>query len=266
MFFARAFALADQGSQLTPEAAATLDKAKVSFGESAVSSAADPSLRKAAIASDSVPITESLSGNQALRLAKGATLTGDIARALTASRLAIQKNPDDPQAQLTYAWALRNTGSGLDVVLPIVESAARKLNASSEHDSLTSVYASLAYLWLYQPPPTGFENALRALAEFDSKSSQGDSSVEINRACAFGQKYSYLNDLRSSSDNSDAISKELSETREAALTAIKRAIALDHSSATRLQQILWVTADPQDNDLSVFQSDQEFTALLPRPN
>ena len=266
LFFARAFALADQGPSLSAEAAATLDSATVAFGQNGSTNAADPYLRKAALASDSVPITESLTGDQALRLAKGATLTGDIARALSASRLAIQKNPDDPQAQLTYAWSLHNSGSGLDAVLPIVEAAARKLTSNSDHAALASVYASLAYLWLYQPPPAGYQNALRAIAEFDSKTSAPDASVEINRACALGQKYAFLSVQNIDGANPDATSGDLRETRDAALAAVKKAIALDHTSATRLQQILWVSADPLDNDLSPFQGDQDFLALLPRPN
>jgi len=266
LFFARAFALADQGPSLSDEAAATLDSATVAFGDSGSTSAADPSLRKAALASDSVPITESLTGDQALRLAKGATLTGDIARALTASRLAIQKNPDDPQAQLTYAWSLHNSGSGLDAVLPIVEAAARKLTSTSDQSALTSVYASLAYLWLYQTPPAGYQNALRTLAEFDSKASQSDASIEINRACAYGQKFAYITNQRNNVTNPDTPADDLTQTREAALAAVKKALSLDHSAATRLQQILWVTGDPLDNDLACFQGDQEFVALLPRPN
>lgn len=264
MFFARAFALADQGPTLSPEAAKTLDDTTVGFGRTSSSTTSDPSLRKAALASDAVPIRDSLSGDQALRLAKGATLTGDMARALTASKLAVQKSPDDPQAQLTYAWSLRKLGAGLETVLPIVEAAAQKLSSSSDSSVLSSVYASLAYLWLYQPPPTGYENALRVLDEYDKKGGAPDADVEINRACAFGQSYSYLSARKVSSDRPELEQTILDKAREGALLSIQKALSLEPGSVGRLKELLWASADPQDDDLTVFQDDVRFTTLLPR--
>jgi hypothetical protein len=263
MFFARAFALADQGQGLSLDAAKTLDSANVGFGRTPSVAAGYQSLRKAALASDAVPITESLSGDQALRLAKGATLTGDAARALTASKLAIQKSPDDPQAQLTYAWSLRNLGASLEVVLPIVEAASQKLSSSSDPAVLSSVYASLAYLWLYSPPPTGFERALKTLEEYDSKGGRPDADIEVNRACAFGQKYAYLSDPKVNPERTEAVEAELAKAREGALASVRQALNLDPSTAVRLKQLLWVTANPQDEDLADFQKDPDFYSLLP---
>ena len=264
MFFARAFALADEGPSLSSEAAKTLDKTNVGFGLKNPTLMTDPSLRKAALASDLVPITESLSGEQALRLAKGATLTGDAARALTASRLAVQKNPDDPQAQLTYAWSLRKLGSPLDTVLPIVETAAQKLSSSSDPSVLTSVYASLAYLQLYQPPATGYENAIRTLEEYDTKQGQPDADIEINRACAFGQKCSYLRTNEASAPLSDGLQAELMKARKGALDSIRKAISLDPISSNRLKELLWSSTNSPDDDLAIFQNDVDFISLLPR--
>ena len=261
-FFARAFALSDQGATLSPEAEKTLDKTNVGFGQTASNTTTDPSLRKAALASEAVPITDSLSGDEALRLAKGATFSGDPARALTASRLAVQKNPDDPEAQLTYAWSLRKLGASLEVVIPIVEGAAQKLSSSSSPAVLSSVYAALAYLWLYQTPPSSYENALRTLNEYDAKGGQPHADVEINRACAFGQMYSYLKDSAESQDNPNAAA--LVKAREGALAAIQKALSLESTAALRLKELLWASADPQDNDLSAFQDDTAFTTLLPR--
>ncbi len=262
MFFARAFALADQGPRLSPEAAKTLDSANVGFGRNASTIANDLSLHKAALASDAVSINDTLSADQALRLAKGATLTGDATRALTASKLAVQKNPDDPEAQLTYAWSLRNLGAGLETVLPIVEATAHKLSLASEPAVLSSVYASLSYLWLYQPPLTGCDNALRVLDEYDKKGGVPSADIEINRACAFGQSYSYLREHEDSLPISGSIS--LDSAREGALASVKKALSLDPSSAIRLKELLWASADPQDDDLSAFQDDAAFKTLLPR--
>jgi hypothetical protein len=261
MFFARAFSFADQGPELSQEAAQTLDSANVSFGRTVAKLNETSSLRKAALASDAVPITESLSGEDALRLAKGATLTGDAARAVAASKLAVQKNSEDPEALLTYAWSLRNLGAGLETVIPILQTAASKLSKSSDPSVLSSVYASLAYLCLYQPPPTGYEAALRALDEYDVKGGRPDPDVEVNRACAFAQEYSYL---RNSAEQAESLKKQLEDAREAALASIRKALALDPSTAVRLRELLWVSGDPQDNDLAVFQNDAAFTTLLPR--
>ena len=125
---------------------------------------------------------------------------------------------------------------------------------------LSSVYASLAYLWLYQTPPSSYENALRTLNEYDAKGGQPHADVEINRACAFGQMYSYLKDSAESQDNAAALVK----AREGALAAIQKALSLDSTAALRLKELLWASADPQDNDLSAFQDDIAFTTLLPR--
>lgn len=264
MFFARAFALADEGPRLSPEAAKSLDETSVGFGTVAASAGFNPVVRKAALASEAVPISESLSGNQALRLAKGATLTGDAARALTASKIALQKLPDDPQAQLTYAWSLHKLGASLDVILPIVESAAQKLDQDADPSVLSMVYASLAYLWLYQPPPAGYENALRVLADYERKGGQANAEIEIDRACAFGQKYSYLKNAALRTEAENEANRSLDEARNNAIEAVRKALSLDPGTAIRLKELLWVSADPEDNDLSAFQNDPEFTNLLPR--
>ncbi len=263
MFFARAFALADGGSPLSPQAKAKLDETPIGFGQVSRAASSDPSLRKAAMEADAIPITEGMTGDQALRVAKGATVIGEPTRALTASKLAVDKLPDDPGAQLTYAWSLRKFGAGFDKVKPLVEKAAQKLTSATSPAVLSSVYSSLAYLWLYQPPPTGFEAALRVLEEFDRKSPEPSSVVEIDRACAYGQQYAYLKALPETAGQ-DEETDGMTKARGQAQKAIEKALSLDPASAGRLKELLWVTADPQDNDLCVFQKDEKIAGLLPR--
>ena len=91
-----------------------------------------------------------------------------------------------------------------------------------------------------------------------------NADIEINRACAFGQKYSHLIDPKVNREISESVQAELTKARAGALASVQKSLALDPPSSVRLKELLWVSADAQDNDLSAFQSDTAFNALLPR--
>ena len=114
MFFARAFALADRDpfDTLSTVAADSLRAAApVSLGTTSSATDTDPLLRRTAAETTRIPITNSLSGEEAGLIAKAATIAGDAQRAIQASELAIQKTPEDPSARLAYAWSLQKLGA-----------------------------------------------------------------------------------------------------------------------------------------------------------
>jgi len=256
MFFAVAFARADGAPDHWGAILSPLGSAPAALGDSGPST--DPLVQSAAVASQNIPLTPSLSTAEAVAVATGATRAGDAERALKASTLAVQQNPNDPSAQLSYAVALHSMGVSSSRTLASVEAAAAKTTSSSDPGLLTSVYTSLTYLYLYEPPPDGFQHAIEAAAVYDSKGGKPNASIEINRACAYGQKVKYL-------QGSGKGQEQVQSARDAALAAVKKALDLQPSSASRLSQLLWVTGSPDDDDLAVFQSDNDFTTLLPKP-
>jgi len=255
MFFAVAFARADGAPDGWSQILGPLANAPVALGDGG--GAKDPTVQTAAVASKSVPLTQSLSTPQAVALAVGASLAGDPDRALQASTIAVQQSPNDPGAQYSYAVALHSMGARPDRTLSTMESAAAKTTSASDPALLASIYTSLTYLYLYEGPPKGFDQAINAAAEYDSKGGPANAGIEINRACAYGQKVAFLKQREGNP-------LEIGAARDLALAAAKKAIATDSSSIARLKQLLWVTGDPGDDDLAVFQSDGEFVALLPR--
>jgi len=255
MFFAVAFSRADGAPDSWSQILAPLSNAPVALGGGA--DPKDPTVQTAAAASQSIPLTQSLSTTQAVALAVGASIAGNPDRALQASTIAVQQSPNDPRAQYSYAVALHSMGARSDRTISTMESAAGKTTSSTDPALLASVYTSLTYLYLYEPPPDGYDRAIRAAAEYDSKGGQRNAGIEINRACAFAQKVTFLKQREANPDDIKAACDQ-------ALTAVKNAIAADSSAAARLKQLLWVTGDPADNDLAVFQGDDDFTILLPR--
>jgi hypothetical protein len=268
MFFARAFALADRdpnGNLLTADDVSTLTSVPVAPGQLSAAQIADPVVQEAARASASVPLTDTLSGSRALAVAKGAAVSGDAQRALTAASLAMGKIPLDPTATLTYAWSLRSLGVDASKVIPIVEEAAKSAILTKSPKIMAAVFSSLAFLHLYEDPPGGFDRALGALSEYDRRGGQPNPDIELNRACAYAQQFKYLSEQQDSPhNNAHGSQEEIAAARLGALNSIKKSLAMDPSELTRFRELMWKTADPVDDDLSVFQNDPDFVALIPR--
>lgn len=269
MFFARAFALADRdpdSSVLSPDAASALQSFPVAPGQLA-STEANPAVQEAAKASATIPLTNTLSGSDALAIAKGAAISGDSQRAFAAASLAVEKSPDDPAAALTYAWSLRKLGVSSSRVIPLVQEAAKLAIVSKSPKIMAAVYTSLAYLYLYEVPPQGFECAMQVLSEYDARGGPPNPDIELNRACAFAQKFKYLSDPKDSVHpelGKRGTEEEIAAARSGALASVKKSLSMDPTELTRFRELMWKTADPLDDDLSVFQNDGDFIALIPR--
>jgi tetratricopeptide (TPR) repeat protein len=256
MFFAVAFARADSAPDHWAQILAPLSGAPIALGQGLP--ATNSATQSAAMASKNIPLTQSLSAEQAVAVAVGASIAGDPERALKASTLAVQQSPNDPGAQYSYAVALFSMEANPERTLAAMESAATKSSAATDKTLLESIYTSLTYLYLFQKPPDSYQHALDAAAAYDKKGGHPSAALEINRACAYGQEFRDV--TKGEGPEPD------NPVRNAALKAVKAAIDLEPQAAlARLKQLLWVTGkDPQDNDLAVFQNDADFTTLLPK--
>jgi hypothetical protein len=118
-------------------------------------------------------------------------------------------------------------------------------------------YEGLVEALLYQPAPDGFEAAIRNGEEFIRRFGQGNWRIWRSLACAWGQKYSYLMFQEPRNEI------EMSRTRQQALDAVRRIININPDERDGIRS-LWEPkrTTPEENDLKVFASDEEFRSLL----
>jgi tetratricopeptide (TPR) repeat protein len=192
-------------------------------------------------------------------------------KALDGYAKAVQMTPNDIQLRLEYTNALYHSG------IELTDSARRrKLRGASEeqlkkaYDLIQTspdpalkmrVYRAITFFYTYEPPPKGFEETIRYGKEYvnsnDSRKIQSG-GIWVNLAAAYGQKYKWLKE-----QNADQ--KSLEDTRNLALNAARNAIAIDNSRwLNRLRELFRTDIQKKaiDNDLEVFEKDNEFRRLL----
>lgn len=152
-----------------------------------------------------------------------------------------------------------------------IQEAYRCLSTATPPDVRKNIYKSLLYVALYQPPPAGFEKAIGLFDEYNvSVQEVASGGLWVNCACAYGQKFRYLSEHRQPGEPPPALSPEMVLAREAALNAIRRAIAIDPNWTELLRRQLQKDykdregkpKDANENDLEAFESDSEFRAAL----
>jgi hypothetical protein len=85
----------------------------------------------------------------------------------------------------------------------------------------------------------------------------------MNLACAYGQQYSYYSEIQKTPERQEEASKAMADARSAALKYIKLALQKYPSSVDRFRELFHGTgADPEDDDLKVFEKDPDFVALI----
>jgi hypothetical protein len=94
---------------------------------------------------------------------------------------------------------------------------------------------------LYQPPPEGYEDALKASREYIAEFGDQNWRIWRSMACAYGQQYANLPQQQRATTNGMA-------AREGALNAVKRALALNPAEL--------------EDDLVVLFPDAEFKVIL----
>lgn len=143
------------------------------------------------------------------------------------------------------------------------ESALRQITPTTPSVQRIKIYEGLIFNSLYEPPPKGYQTAIGyALRYLKEELAQPSGQILAFLAAAYGQQYSYER-------SHGALSDRLSEIREKAIEAVKRALKTDPGTLTLLR-MMWDPAypskSPGDNDLEVFFEDSGFRDLLKSGN
>lgn len=253
MFLSGAFALADR----LPEGfEAVVQSASLPGSDGGGN---DPRVTKATAQLATVPISDSLTTQEANILARSALVAKDPARALRAASVAVNHDPSDAQAQLNYAVALSMMNAASRLVLERLDNAHGLISPDVDPNVREDMFNTLIYTALYQDPPEGFETAIRYGEEFTSKNQPSKASIWINLACAYGQKYAWLK------AQATADAQIATDVANKAVFSIQQALSKNPSSKLRFQQLSDSTSS--DNDLSILARDNDqVRQLLGLPN
>ena len=160
----------------------------------------------------------------------------------------------DPAANLEPAGKFGASTAAL-------EAALHTLRPETPVETKKALFERLTYNALYEPPPDGFEKAIRYAEQYLQEQPNNPSArIWVNLAAALGQKYKYDSEVRK------APKQSLDETRKRALEAVRRAIELEPQMKSLLR-MLWNREDPtkvgsEEDDLEVFYDDPAFKDLL----
>ncbi len=191
------------------------------------------------------------------------------AKAIT---LAQCQGGDNARLHVGYAAALQAaSGTGKSPTKKVREEfdiALRLLAANPDPSVKRRVYINLTYYYLYATAPEGFQTALKYGQEYvTDKGSVPSTEIFANLAAAYGQAFGWLQ------EHPDKVPKgfDKADYREAALWAVREAVRTDAIIVPVLRKMLLPASefpgkDPQDNDLEVFSTDEEFrkaVMLLP---
>ncbi len=185
---------------------------------------------------------------------------------------AVAGAPSDIQLRLEYLNALYYAGTKTTD-----QPKKKQMRAESEAQLLTAyglldgatppetkmkVYRAITFFYLYSDPPKGFENTIKYGEEFindDDPRKISSVGVLVNLAAAYGQRFKWLKEQ-------NAEPEKLHEARKNALNYSTQTLEKDKNERwlNRLRTLLQsgVQKDATDNDLEVFERDDEFRQLL----
>ncbi len=137
--------------------------------------------------------------------------------------------------------------------------------ATSKRPQDVDIFRRLILLLLYRSPPQGFTRAITLCEQaFASPLFAQDPFLRLYYAAAQGQKATWLRDNPTTEGN---YAKDASEARAKALEATRSVIELtgrEGPAYTYLKAMLYPKElKSSDDDLAVFNTDPEFTALVP---
>jgi hypothetical protein len=130
---------------------------------------------------------------------------------------------------------------------------SRKADAATAED----IYNSIIYFYLYLSPPDGFTDAIKYGEEYLKNSAPSRASIWINMACAYGQQYGYLQPR-----NETGTPEKLLAVKTVAFQAVRNALRISPMTASRFRELATGVPDPEDDDLKVFASDEEFRQMI----
>jgi hypothetical protein len=116
-------------------------------------------------------------------------------------------------------------------------------------------YEGLVQGLLYQPGPDGFQAAIQNAEEYMRRFGKNNWRVWRSLACAYGQKYSYMQLEGTPPD-------ELARVRNKALEAVKYILFLNANEREGIRALWDPNRATDDDDLTPFFADEDFKALL----
>ncbi len=189
------------------------------------------------------------------RWSRAQLLTGEVNSAIEGFERAVKLTPQSARNRYEYAMSLLRAGKPRSEILNVLEEAAKLAKSDGDLDLREKIYNSLAYSWLYQPAPNGFQRAISATEEYLALSGSTPSgSILVNLACGYGQSAAWLKQYQPADEEA------FQEAREKTLDAMKAAIQVRDDWKARFRELL---NNPQgDNDLHVFVKDDVFQTLV----
>jgi hypothetical protein len=113
---------------------------------------------------------------------------------------------------------------------------------------------------LYLPPPLGFTKSIEIASYLEKVGSGAIASVQLRKACAFGQKFKFL---------SETAPEDRDVPRANALAAARRVVELEPNAKASVRVVLRQVYDPKrfngpliDNDLEIFRGDPSFEEVI----
>jgi tetratricopeptide (TPR) repeat protein len=215
--------------------------------------------RKAAINLVSEPIKSATAQDELAIRAKALLSLNKYAEAADVYRQLLNLTPNDSKVRFEYAVCLFYLGNLQEAYQQMLH-AYSLLTTTYDPKLKRDIYRSLTFQALYQPPPKGFEDAIRFGEEYVRDSQNiPEPAIWTNLAAAYGQKAAWL------ATQSTVDPQAFAEARRHALDAASRAIQFGEEWRNRIRELLVKDApnkDPKDNDLEIFEHDNAFRRLV----
>lgn len=215
--------------------------------------------RKAALNLVKEPVNEMATREELGARAKALLSLEKNAEAAEVYRELVKSWPNDPQIRFEYAVALFYLGNREEAYKQMLE-AYNYTTPGTEPALKRNIFRSLTFQALYQPPPKGFEDAIKFGEEYVSEPRNiPDAGIWINLAAAYGQKAAWLR------AHTPVNPEEFKQARKRALEAATRAAQFGERSKDRIRELLVKDSPnkhPEDSDLEVFEKDPDFRKLV----
>ena len=207
---------------------------------------------------------------------KAQLAAGNFEKAVAGYEKAVEITPNDIQLRLEFANALYYAGGATTDAMRVLVARAKNeeqlskayglLNLTTNAELRMKVYRAITYFYLFSDLNLkDFEKTIRFGEEYNADESPRkivSVGILVNLACAYGQRYKWLTE-----NNAGAGEKE--EARQKALEYVQKTLDLDKNEGwlNRLRTLLRsdIKKDAGDDDLEVFEKDNDFRTLLKLP-
>ena len=264
------FSEADQQAKLPINLRRVLNNNPLSFGDipgPQYSSPNDvsPSLEYAANKVKDISLSKLKTLPDIVAWARGQLINENYDEALEGFKAALAKSPRNPDILVDIAVTLYEQDAEDSEIQKYLREAVKYSRSQQVSQAIKRrVYQAITFHSLYLD--NGYEDAIIYGEEYFStvgkKENVVDGGIWVNLAAAYGQKYSAL---LSHSKTGFANNEKLSEIKQRCLNAIKAALRINPIWKDTLRILLehnYPGKDPEENDLEIFENEQEFRQVL----